>query len=450
MDEKANSHLESEFSSLPNNYRRAFNWRVRKGAEDLPNKITGAVRLAISDYPDILEDYLYISRKRRHNVLALSKLQVPMLNDLLVQERSIKSYKEKLTAKPEEPASAINFMKSQVFTHSLISNTIRQIGDGIAWRAFGYDRFTQRILCSHPVKQTILAEGTVAELDEWSSINDQEGRMAIFNALTNCIGIGDITAINQNGDVELIEVKSGKAKSGRLVRQRKQLMETTGILNAGKGLVEGKWINSGSLRITPKNYLADLQALLTETETQGYSSKFIARHCYVECLNVKKVGQGDELIAKTEATVKNALDRWSGDTVIDQNSLGIIAFAPNVAPFSIFPFDDRTCIELATGTKFFISYPNLSEVIRQFQASGWQVPRAGAEAIKETIGEAILIVEKGGFQCHIPPSDFARLQYEMLDPDILIESCEMIRNSDPNRVAGYGVWTYEGEAGQWN
>ena len=105
-----------------------------------------------------------------------------MLEDIVVQERSIKSYKEKLNAETSLPDRAAESIKSQITLNGLIANAIRQIGDGIAWRAFDYDRFTHRILCSHPVKQTILAEGTIAELGHWAAINDSANRKAIFNA----------------------------------------------------------------------------------------------------------------------------------------------------------------------------------------------------------------------------------------------------------------------------
>ena len=85
------------------------------------------------------------------------------------------------------------------------------------------------------MKQTILAEGTVAEVGHWAAINDSPNRRAIFNAVTNSIAIGDVTAIDDNGDVELIEVKSGNAKSRRLIRQKQILRDAAGVLTSGSG-----------------------------------------------------------------------------------------------------------------------------------------------------------------------------------------------------------------------
>lgn len=144
----------SDGERLRDKYRRAFSWSVSRGNAGKAHEAAGMVRLATSDYPDILEDYLSISRKRKDNKLALSKLQLHMLEDIVVQEKSIKSYKGKLETEANLPDRAAELIRSEITMHGLIANAIRQIGDGIAWRAFDYDRFTTRILSSHPVSRS--------------------------------------------------------------------------------------------------------------------------------------------------------------------------------------------------------------------------------------------------------------------------------------------------------
>jgi hypothetical protein len=138
---------------LRNKYRRAFSWQLTEPSANRQHEITGAVRLSLGDYPDILEDYLYISRKRRGNATAIAKLQIHLLHDLAVQEQAVKDYKSRIPSSPKQQ----EFFQSQIFHHRLISNTIRNIGDGIAWRDFGYDRSIPRILSEHPVKQSFPA-----------------------------------------------------------------------------------------------------------------------------------------------------------------------------------------------------------------------------------------------------------------------------------------------------
>jgi len=51
---------------IPGKYRRAFSWRVSDGSpSSWRTGATAIVRLATSEFPDLLEDYLYVSRKRK-------------------------------------------------------------------------------------------------------------------------------------------------------------------------------------------------------------------------------------------------------------------------------------------------------------------------------------------------------------------------------------------------
>ncbi len=437
--------IEQEGSRLRNKYRRAFSWRLSEPSENRQSKITGAIRLSLSEYPDILEDYLYVSRKRRNNATAIAQLQMQLLQELAVQEQAIKHYK----ANQSTDSAEREFVDSQIFHHRLISNAVRQIGDGIAWREFRYDRSVPRILSEHPVKQVILAEGIVAELNEWSSIFYQASRRAIINAITNCIAIGDITAVDEDGGVELIEVKSGKTKSSRKIRQKNQLKRAAGILDTGFGLIDGRQVKIASMPLHPKNHLAELKDLLEECGNKGWSSRLVAPHCYVECVDFRKLGDLKTESPKMEEVHRLTGEEWGSDKISVMSSMEIITFAPNLAPFSIFPFDDRTCIELAIGAKSFRTFLNMSEVIRAFERSGWTSEGSLEDALDKTKGEAVAILKKGGFLCHLPPGDFGRLQFEMLNPESLLEQCEYIRSLGPGTTE-YGVWTLDGEGEQWN
>jgi hypothetical protein len=130
----------------PGKYRRSFDWRVSHGTRDsIKTDTTAMVRLSTSDFPDILEDFLDISRKRSsNNPTALARLQIHMLEELMVQESAIRHYRDNLGSlqegwKPatpdEQPPKEIDFAKQQLFFYRLYANAVRAIGDGIAWRA---------------------------------------------------------------------------------------------------------------------------------------------------------------------------------------------------------------------------------------------------------------------------------------------------------------------------
>lgn len=82
---------------VPGRYRRSFSWRISDGTiESQKPELTGMNCLATSELPDILEDYLAISRNRRHNWSALSRLQLHLIEELLIQEGAVKHFKESL------------------------------------------------------------------------------------------------------------------------------------------------------------------------------------------------------------------------------------------------------------------------------------------------------------------------------------------------------------------
>jgi hypothetical protein len=129
--------------------------------------------------------------------------------------------------------------------------------------------------------------------------------------------------------------------------------------------------------------------------------------------------------------------------------MDLLNFTPNVAPFSIFPFEERTCIELAIGKKSYTSYMNIGEVIKSFLQNGWTIEKQMQEALKETDNFAVLMLKKDGFYCHLPPGDFARLHMELLTSESMVAQCEYMRSLGREHEGEYGYWLYEGEASQW-
>src|SRR5947208_11156108 len=144
----------------------------------------------------------------------------------------------------------------------MYANAIRGIGDGIAWRAFGYDRAAMRVLGERETKQHLSSEGTVHELREWSYHFDAGSGIAILNALTNCLAIADVTVVHDDGSIEIVEVKSSKTKSSRKVRQKQAMREVVTLLGEGAGQNEGRDVAIEILPVAPETYLNKVEELL--------------------------------------------------------------------------------------------------------------------------------------------------------------------------------------------
>lgn len=201
------------------------------------------IRLSSSDFPDILEDFLAISRKRQANPTALARLQIHMLEELLLQEGAVKQYRQNLKELSKDGSEAnkdstdeeYKFYQKEIFFHRMYSNAIRGIGDGLAWRALGYDRAVMRLLGERETKQHLSSEGTLEEMREWSYHFETGSGIAILNALTNSLVFGDVTVARNDGSAEIVEVKANKTKSSRKIRQKHAMSEVVTLLSTGEG-----------------------------------------------------------------------------------------------------------------------------------------------------------------------------------------------------------------------
>ena len=282
----------------PGIYRRAFDWRLSHTTkESIPKVAAAFVTLSSDEYADIFEDFLTITRKRRDNRLAMAKVQLHLIEELLIAQSAAKQYREKLDtvkaemdelqAADEQLRNTFETLDRELFLHRAHANCIRAIGDGIAWRALNYDRAALRALSGKAAKQQILEQGTINELHQWSYAFDTGQGLAIFNALTNSLAIGDVTLAKNDHSVEIIEVKSSDTGSSRVSRQKQKMTEVTDLLKNGKGTLEGQEISIVKLAASPQNDLGALFALLEEAGRTGFSGKRINEWCYLEAFDFR-------------------------------------------------------------------------------------------------------------------------------------------------------------------
>jgi hypothetical protein len=433
--------------------------------DDTAAAVGGFAALFSAEMPEVLEDYLQISRKRRNNRLALAKLQAHLIDELVTAEASIKHYREKkaevervelATLGDSEQAAMkrdIKLVRRELFLWRAFANVIRSIADGVAWRALGFDRAVLRALCQNRGSQQITSQGTAEELREWARQFDYGSGVAILNSLTNCLTYGDMTIVKNDGSVEVIEVKSSKTSSSRVVRQKQRMRELVTFMSSGKGSLEGRAVEIRTLDIIPENGLDILHEMLQKTSSPpGYAAKRVSNSTYVECLDFRVIATGGvtELGDRRKSLIADWHER--SDDVHDAESLENLAFGPNMAPFSVFPFESSVCIDLLTGAKAYRVLLNVTAVGREFENRGWHIvttPKDVLEAGK--LEEDFMTVEKDGFWVTLPPAQFMRMLMELLRPQVLIRQCELIRKAGPQASDNeFNLPIYEHEATIWD
>jgi hypothetical protein len=424
-------------------------------------------QLGASDFPDILEDFLEISRKRRNNWTALSRLQLQLIQEIVSLESAVKTCKEALgqlgaelapSGPDEEASSEVARRRRNLFSCRLYASAMRAIGDGIAWRALGYDRAVTRTMSEHQTQQTIISEGVIPELREWGSNFERGTGLPIFNALTNCLAVGDVTVVRDDGSVEIIEVKSSKTSSNRTVRQKQKMREVVSRLQTGEGQAGERDIQIEILPVTPETGLARIEPLLNSASLKGWAASKISNCLYVEAFDMRTLPDADIAKKPLDRLRDEVLGEWvrNGDVLSDMNTLDMLAFSPNCAPFSVFPFAPRTCVDLLIGAKNYVAYLNLTAVGREFENRGWTVDRSPRQIIHENeleiaakaMRESFMRVSKGDFYVEIPPADFMRLQLEALRAKSLIDMFEAKRKQGP-QDGGHSMVLFEGESEIW-
>src|ERR1022692_1866735 len=399
-------------------YRRAFDWRLTTSDRVPAEVATFAIRkLGLPEHLELLEEFLSISRRRRNNRMVLARLQSWLLTEIRNDEHSVKGLKKLAEENNisldhgESPAlkdAASKAVANGLFFHRAHANCIRQIVDGIAWRSFGYDQAVMRLLSERATKQQTLSEGTEHELREWARTFDSNNGIAILNALTNVLAVGDITVVKPDGSGEIIEIKASKNVSRRLTRQKQKMREVVELLNCGQGEIEDRTLTIFRVDIFPENDLNVLLKLLERASLDGWSAGRINACCYVECINTTAIKNAQDAIARLKESANAEAEVFvsEGDVVDVMNSLDVLAFTPNCMPFSIFPFPPKRCVELMTGIASYRSFFNRSAFFRELEQSGWKFKRKAAQIIAESGGfatEADVVgeVEKEGLRITI-------------------------------------------------
>lgn len=209
-------------------------YQILDDKKKLEYATASAARLSWPDLMEVLEDYLYISRKRKHNRLALFKLQLILLQEIMTVEYVLKEYRRKIdefknqlsppNTSEEERQAVIDDAEHEVFFHEHFAKTYREIADGIAWRTLGSNRALFSHMVARPSPGPISREGLESELMEFAKTFEVQEGIAILNDITNFLRVGDVTILKDDGTLEFVEVKSKRPRGGaRFSRQKKRL-----------------------------------------------------------------------------------------------------------------------------------------------------------------------------------------------------------------------------------
>lgn len=365
---------------------------IEKNNQNQPVIEPGIWNPSLFEWRDVIEDYLLISRKRLNNRLSMFKLQLELMGDIYKTQETIKAYKDVLknpsnikkynkTASEKDMSNAnLAYLEKEVTNSKLIIKTLKEISDGHLWRMFDFNRSLMYCLGTENDPGYLqLDEGGLKELNNWGSqINNESIAQFILNSLTNYARIGDVIVKDNNGFIDVKEIKSSTSSSGkkwkqRLLNQKMRRENFKSFANKNIGKLKGEVIHIENLPITQKNHFDILHNTLSECELKGISS-----HIKNDYLGI--IIKDKSKPQKTQKEYRNLIDnifksikKKGNDILLAADSQIRKRYSPNFTPLSIFPIDEKYIADLMLGKKRIYYYINISEIFRYFEKNGWRI-----------------------------------------------------------------------------
>ena len=362
--------------------------------------------------------------------------------------------------KPIEAIRAQQEILERVGRQELVAkasqHTLRQVGDGIAWRALRYDRRAFTILGEgERVGRLARGVGRDAELAELGRLWEEEGVFAIHNDLTNCLRHGDLTALRERDggiDVTLIEVKAGERPDDTPQLQR--LARATELLREHRQLGDGDVLHVTVVPAAYETYLGILPDLIATARDVGFA--WARPH---ECL---LVGAVDYRVWGQD------VNGYSGRSQLERRQVGWASEEPetldwiaalrrirdrgwsfsSLAPYTIFPLSAEDVADIVMGFVDVVCSIHLPSLERALTRDGVEVAvrRAGE-------GEAIFLeAQRRGVGVRVPAHLREQMMVELMTPEALFALLDHVLTLNEQRPAEANdrrVVSFADEAAVW-
>jgi hypothetical protein len=353
-----------------------------------------------------------------------------------------------------DPANAESW-ELEAYVHERLARQLRTVGDGFAWRCFGYNRQVIQALSRNDSVGPIYGKvGLPSELRTIQHLWESGGHFALHHDLTNCLRTADLTEFTGDDGALLHEVK-------RTPRTEKAQMDRAqAVINA---LMHGDDLPGGrpgaKLVRLDEPYVTNLKQLgelIDEAKQRGCQGMAISQgraliaSSLPACLRIW--GTDHEAQGQALATVRGQTIEQAGIAAAPHHIRGIsgdtAARQPILAPWSIYPFPPADCAALICDLLMFETITSDQALMESFERAGLH-----GEALltpnSDELGGATGVVRahlgQRALTWHAYGLDI--LLFELTEPDTLTRgSAELLRMANPPAEPAIA---YTGEAETW-
>lgn len=313
----------------------------------------------------------------------------------------------------------------EVFVCERLARQLRCVGDGLAWKAFGFDRrFILALSRNEPSGPIVGKAGLDYELGRVTDLWAAKHRFGLLHDLTTCLRISDVTEFG-DGQILLHEVK----KSGRTLPAQTARAQAVVDSITGGGPLPGTGHDTRFTMLSTR-FRADMRpvrdaiALARERGVQGIGLPEGRVMIAASVFDLHRIHKDDPThgvrqfdAARTAAIKRARIDHATHHMV--GNSGDTAGRSPTTAPLSIFPLkvDDRAALICDDIT--FETVVSVDVLVQLLQARDFQVDVLYPDTSQEVDPRAdVLRVQWGDRSLTARAAAMNPLMFELLRPSV--------------------------------
>lgn len=411
---------------------------------------------------EIISDYNWILKNRFNNKLAMFKVQLGIVADIDLYQKSIKMYKDvrqnpiniKKYAKEDVNTSKESINES-IRRENFLLKAFKDIMDGHLWRIFNYNRALIYVLGSQP-GSTYLD----TEKDGWSeiyacgdSIIKSDNTHFLINNITNSAKIGDILQKTKDGKILLSEIKSSTLSSGtkqkkRLQKQKERRENFECLANNNEGIVENKNCKIINIPNGYTNKMYKLIRLLNKAHKKGISNININNYLYLTCVDYGF--KLSEVIFKKYFQRHRKILSQKDDIILFGDSSIRNKYSPKFIPFSIYPISNDYIADLLLGKKIIAYSINITKILKKFSKNGWSIISTFKDYYGKTTSDIpFCTIQKNKINIDVPWTILNQIIFELREIKSITTEFNYILNMSNDKDISI-LSKYEADSNIWD
>lgn len=343
----------------------------------------------------------------------------------------------------------------EAYVYERVARQLQMVGDGLAWRCFGYDRRVILTLCRNASPGPMYGkDGLPHELARIQELWENDGHFALHHDLTNCLRIADLTEFTGDGGALLREIKrkphTEKAQMDRAQAAVDALMHGGELPGPRR---DARLIQLAEPYVTNLDQLGELIQMAKDRGCAGTAlsqGRALVASSLPACLTrwgADHAEQGRVLASTRQQAIEQAgiatamhhIKGISGDTA---------SRSPIMAAWSIYPFSPEECAALICDLLVFETVISGESLVASIEQAGLRGELL-LTPIDIQVGDATGVLRAHWRERALTwhAHSLGQVLYELAEPETLARGTREALQLD--HPPAEPVMVYTGEARMW-